>query len=89
MYHGDTTDIGPLIVEVQGKTMSKVQYSDLANNVLDKHKAEVESIIEKGQLGKLMFLVGRTVQEAGKGNIDPQIAEQTLREKLGLPAKEK
>lgn len=87
MYHGNTADIGLLVAEIEGKAISKVQYSNLANDVLDRHKIEVEDIIKKGKAGKLMFLVGRMVQQAGKGNIDPQIAEQVLREKLGLPAK--
>ena len=81
-------DIESMLERIKGDTTTKQVYNKLADSIIERHEVEVR-IIKQGKMGKLMFLIGQMMKDGGKAKIDPQIAEQTLREKLGLPPKAK
>ena len=81
-------DIESMLERIKSDTTSKEVYNKLADKIIERHEVEVR-IIKQGKMGKLMFLIGQMMKEGGMAKIDPQVAEQTLREKLGLPPKAK
>ncbi|KAF4536181.1 Glutamyl-tRNA b subunit protein [Lasiodiplodia theobromae] len=66
--------------------MTRDEYLSLVQGVLDDNPETITAIKEKGQTGKLMFLVGQTVRRGDEGRVEAKKAEEILRELLEIPA---
>ncbi|KAL8676187.1 MAG: hypothetical protein Q9186_007271 [Xanthomendoza sp. 1 TL-2023] len=84
-FHGDTRDIETIIKAENLRLvhLPEDEYVAMARELLHSNPVMVAQIKEKGQTGKLGFLVGQMMRE-GKGNVVALKAKQTLKELLGL-----
>ncbi|KAL9101951.1 MAG: hypothetical protein Q9163_002839 [Psora crenata] len=88
VFNGDGRDIDNIIrSEASRNTMSPSQYEAMAEDIIRAHPDLVDDIKDKGRMGKLQGMIG-LMMRAGKGATNPKKAEEVLRLKLGLPAKE-
>ncbi|KAL8708791.1 MAG: hypothetical protein Q9220_006352 [cf. Caloplaca sp. 1 TL-2023] len=84
-FHGDARDIRTIVKDenLTLVNLSKKEYVAMARDLLDSNPAIVLQIKDKGQIGKLKFLVGEMMRK-GKGKIVAQKAEATLRQLLDI-----
>ena len=91
VFNGDERDINDIIrCESSRTTMSQQEYEAMAEEVISTNPRVVEDIRVKGKMGKVQGLIG-LMRRLGKGKgimVDPRRAEEVLRVKLNLPAKD-
>ncbi|GME39602.1 Glutamyl-tRNA b subunit protein [Neofusicoccum parvum] len=88
VFYGDERSIEQ-IIETENlllRPMTREEYVSLVQDVLDDNPDTITAIKEKGQTGKLMFLVGQTVRRGEEGRVEAKKAEEILRELLEIPA---
>jgi aspartyl-tRNA(Asn)/glutamyl-tRNA(Gln) amidotransferase subunit B len=81
IFNGDEREVGAIIQEdgLIYKPLSEDEYTRLATSVMTEHSHEVKRIRDKGQTGKLMFLVGQMMRRGGEGRVEAKKAESVLR----------
>ena len=90
VFHGDARPINGIIEESAKLSMPVSGYEALAAEVMRENEQAVRDIQQKGKLGKLQFLVGQMMRHRGKGEgvgkveVQPKLAEDVLKRKLGL-----
>ena len=81
VFDGDEREIGA-IIRNEGlifSPLSQDEYTHLAMTVMGQHDDKVKQIREKGQTGKLMFLVGQMMRAGEEGRVEAKRAESVLR----------
>ncbi|EKG22428.1 Aspartyl/glutamyl-tRNA amidotransferase subunit B-related protein [Macrophomina phaseolina MS6] len=88
IFYGDQRPVERIIAEenLLLRPMTRDEYLALVQEVLTDNPDTITAIKEKGQTGKLMFLVGQTVRRGGDGRVEAKKVEETLRELLEIPA---
>lgn len=88
IFYGDQRPVKQVIEEenLLLRPMAKEEYLSLVQEVLDENPDTITAIKEKGQTGKLMFLVGQTMRKGEEGRVEAKKAEEILRELLSIPA---
>ncbi len=66
------------------RPMSQEEYLTLAKTIINSHEDTVRAIKEKGQKGKIMYLVGQAMRLGEEGRVEAQRAETTLKELIGV-----
>lgn len=81
IFDGDNREVGDIIREdgLLYRPLSEQEYAELAMNVMTQHDDKVKQIREKGQTGKLMFLVGQMMRAGEGGRVEAKTAESALR----------
>lgn len=82
IFDGDRREVDTIIQEegLAYRPLSVDEYTDLASQVMEQHHDKVKQIQEKGQTGKLMFLVGQMMRAGKEGRVDAKKAESVLRQ---------
>jgi aspartyl-tRNA(Asn)/glutamyl-tRNA(Gln) amidotransferase subunit B len=82
VFNGDEREVGAIIQEdgLVYRTLSEDEYNQLATRVMMEHTHEVQQIRDKGQTGKLMFLVGQMMRAGEEGRVEAKKAELLLRQ---------
>lgn len=81
VFDGDEREVD-VIIRNEGlvySPLSQDDYNHLAMTVMAQHDDKVKLIREKGQTGKLMFLVGQMMRAGEEGRLDAKRAESILR----------
>lgn len=65
--------------------LSEEEYQLLAQDVMQSNSGVVHQIQKKGQMGKLMFLVGQMMRRGPEGRVEAKKAEEILRQLIALP----
>lgn len=81
LIDGDERSV-PQIVDEEGLRLlplSEDEYTSLAEEIIAANSGVAEQIMKKGQMGKLMFLVGQMMRRGPEGRIEAKKAEETLR----------
>lgn len=92
---GDARDVDAIIREddLIFRPLSEDEYSQLASTVIAKHNDKVKQIRDKGQIGKLMFLVGQMMRAGEEGRVEGRVeakrAESVLRRMILGEGKER
>jgi aspartyl-tRNA(Asn)/glutamyl-tRNA(Gln) amidotransferase subunit B len=82
VFEGDERSV-EAIIKAEGlafRPLTEAEYEVLAKEVMDSNPDMVQQIREKGQTGKVMFLVGQMMRQRDDGRIEAQKAEKKLRE---------
>lgn len=89
-FGGDARSVEQIIRE-EGlllRPLSRQEYLDLAQTVLDSKPDVVKDIVEKQRHQKVKFFVGQMMARGAEGTVEPETAEIILRELLELPPME-
>ncbi|KAL1634815.1 hypothetical protein SLS58_010558 [Diplodia intermedia] len=88
VFYGDERPVERIVEEEKLLLvpMTRDEYRSLVQDVLDDNPDTITAIKEKGQTGKLMFLVGQTVRWGDDGRVEAKKVEEMLRELLEIPA---
>ena len=86
VFNGDERSIDVIIDEenLKLKPLSRGEYLVMAQTVIDENETRVKQIQQKGQIGKLQYLVGQMMRQ-GEGKVEAVKAERILKELLDLP----
>lgn len=78
---GDGRDVDAIIREdgLMFRPLSENEYRQLASTIIAKHDDKMKQIRDKGQTGKLMFLVGQMMRAGEEGRVEAKRAESVLR----------
>ena len=81
IFNGDVREVVAIIREegLAYRPLSEEDYTKLANSIIQQHGDKVKQIQEKGQMGKLMFLVGQMMRAGKEGRVEAKMAESVLR----------
>lgn len=81
VFDGDGREVNAIIREdgLLYTPLREDEYANLANAVMTQHSDKVKQIREKGQTGKLMFLVGQMMRTGEDGRVEAKRAESILR----------
>jgi len=81
LFEGDRREVGAIIRQdgLVYKPLSEDEFTELAMTVITQHDDKVKQIREKGQIGKLMFLVGQMMRIGEEGRVEAKKAESVLR----------
>ncbi|KAF9363477.1 hypothetical protein BGX34_004053 [Mortierella sp. NVP85] len=84
MIEGDDRDANAIIEEKGWKQVNNREELDtMCDNILAKYPEKV-TVIQKGNMGVLGFLVGQVLKQS-QGRANPVIVNELLRTKMGLP----
>lgn len=84
MIEGDNRDANAIIEEKGWKQVNNREELDtMCDNILAKYPEKV-TVIQKGNMGVLGFLVGQVLKQS-QGRANPVIVNELLRTKMGLP----
>jgi aspartyl-tRNA(Asn)/glutamyl-tRNA(Gln) amidotransferase subunit B len=85
-FNGKVSNADDVIVDddLLLRTMLDDEYEALGRAVLDANPREVSAIIEKGQKGKVMFLVGQAMRMGQEGRVEAQKAKAALEKLLRI-----
>jgi aspartyl-tRNA(Asn)/glutamyl-tRNA(Gln) amidotransferase subunit B len=81
VFNGDQREVGAIIQEdgLIYRPLSEDEYNELATSVMTEHNHVVQQVRDKGQMGKLMFLVGQMMRAGEEGRVEAKRAELALR----------
>ena len=81
IFDGDEREVNAIIRDdgFLYRPLSEDEYITLATNVMTQHCDMVKQIRERGQTGKLMFLVGQMMRTGEDGRVEAKTAESVLR----------
>ncbi len=82
VFEGDARNVRDIINEegLAFHPLSDDEYALLAQEVMNRNQDVVQQIREKGQMGKLMFLVGQMMRTGEEGRVEAKRAETFLRQ---------
>lgn len=66
--------------------LSRDEYAALAQTLIDEKPDMVKDVVEKGRVKKIKWFVGQMMARSADGTVEPDTAEETLKELLGLSA---
>lgn len=81
LFDGDEREVEAIVLEdgLTYRPLPEAEYVELARSVIAQEAKAVEQIREKGQTGKLMFLVGQMMRAGEEGRVDAKKASSVLR----------
>ncbi|KAL9624505.1 MAG: hypothetical protein Q9160_001169 [Pyrenula sp. 1 TL-2023] len=84
MFQGDTRSVKQIIEDdhLEFKPMSPEEYKALAHQVIQQNESSVNQIRQKGQIGKIKFLLGQMIRLGEDGRVEAQDAEKALQNVL-------
>ena len=84
IFNGSDQDVESIIDEtsLRIQNLTTAQYNSLAQDMIDQNPKQVQAI-QRGQLGKVKFLVGQMIRTSD-GTLEPLKAEEALRGLLQL-----
>lgn len=86
-FHGDKRPIAQIVRDegLEFKPFSPEEYRTLAHQVVRRNETVANQIRQKGQTGKVMFLLGQMIRLGEDGRIEAKEAEKSLRDVLFPP----
>ncbi|KAH7354560.1 GatB/GatE catalytic domain-containing protein [Pyrenochaeta sp. MPI-SDFR-AT-0127] len=86
VFEGDKRSVHEIVQQenLMFKPLSRAEYISLAQELLDGKPDMVKDITEKGQVKKVKWFVGQMMARSADGSVEPDVAEETLKELLGL-----
>lgn len=83
-FRGDNRSAKQIIEDdhLQFKPMLQEEYEALAHQVIHCNESSVDQIRQKGQTGKIKFLLGQMIRLGEDGRVEAQEAERALRDVL-------
>lgn len=89
-FQGDTRTIEQIIADedLLLQPLSRQEYNDMAQKLLEEKPDVVRDIVEKQQHKKVKWFVGQMMARGAEGTVEPATAEEVLRELLHLPPME-
>ena len=86
VFEGDQRSVHDIVSEegLALKPLNDAEYIALAQSLLDEKPDMVRDIIEKRQVKKIMYFVGQMMSRSADGSVEPDKAEEVLRELLDL-----
>lgn len=70
------------------RPLSRQQYEELAQKLLEERADMVLDIVEKKQVKKIKWFVGQMMARSAEGTVEPDQAEEVLRALLQLPSED-
>lgn len=70
------------------RPLSRQQYEELAQKLLEERADMVLDIVEKKQVKKIKWFVGQMMARSAEGTVEPDQAEEVLRGLLQLPSED-
>ncbi|KAF2800615.1 hypothetical protein K505DRAFT_228357 [Melanomma pulvis-pyrius CBS 109.77] len=89
-FEGDPSSVEQIIAneDLMLRPLSREEYMDLAQKLIEEKPDMVNDIVEKQQHQKVKWFVGRMMSKGAEGTVEPGTAEAVLRELLQLPPME-
>lgn len=86
-FQGDDRSVEQIIADEDMllRPLSRQEYIDMAQSLLEERSDVVKDIVEKGQSKKVKWFVGQMMARGAEGTVEPATAEEVLRELLHLP----
>lgn len=86
-FQGDDRSVEQIIADEDMllRPLSRQEYIDMAQKLLEERSDVVKDIVEKGQSKKVKWFVGQMMARGAEGTVEPATAEEVLRELLHLP----
>jgi aspartyl-tRNA(Asn)/glutamyl-tRNA(Gln) amidotransferase subunit B len=86
-FEGDNRPVEQIITDedVLLRPLSRQEYLELAQKMLEEKADMVKDIVEKQQHKKIKWFVGQMMARSAEGTVEPGTAEAVLRELLHLP----
>lgn len=86
-FEGDPSSVEQIIADedLMLRPLSRQEYMDLAQKLIEEKPDMVNDIVEKQQHQKVKWFVGRMMSKGAEGTVEPGTAEAVLRELLQLP----
>lgn len=86
-FDGDARPVAQIIAneDMLISPLSRQEYLDLAQKLLEEKADMVKDIVEKQQHKKVKWFVGQMMARSAEGTVEPGTAEAVLRELLRLP----
>jgi len=81
VFEGDRREVARIIAEdgLAFRPLTDEDYRALATVVMEAHAGVVQQIRDKGERGKLMFLVGQMMRRGEEGRVEAKKADTVLR----------
>ncbi|CAO2654498.1 Nn.00g112310.m01.CDS01 [Neocucurbitaria sp. VM-36] len=85
-FDGDARSVADIVDQenLHLTPLSQEEYTALAQTLLDENPKMVRDIVEKGQVKKVKWFVGQMMARGAEGSVEPDEAEKTLKELIGL-----
>ena len=86
-FDGETTSVEKIIADenLTLRPLSRKEYVDLAQQLIEEKPDLVIAIKEKQQVQKVKWFVGQIMSRSAEGTVEPGTAEDVVRELLHLP----
>lgn len=86
IFEGDKRSVHAIVQEenLMLRPLSQDEYFALAQDLLAEKPDMVKDIIEKRQMKKVKWFVGQMMARSADGSVEPDTAEKTLKELLGM-----
>jgi aspartyl-tRNA(Asn)/glutamyl-tRNA(Gln) amidotransferase subunit B len=86
IFEGDQRTVQDIVAEekLQLTPLSRQEYLDLAQKLINEKPDMVKDIVQKGQAKKVMWFVGQMIARSSEGSVEPDKAEAIVKEQLGL-----
>ena len=86
VFEGDQRSVQDIVAQenLTLKPLSKEEYMALAQGLMDEKPDMVKDVVEKGQEKKIKWFVGQMMARSAEGSVEPNAAEETLRELMKL-----
>lgn len=90
-FEGDARPVEKIIIDEDMllRPLSRQEYIDMAQQLLEEKSDVVRDIVEKQQHQKVKWFVGQMMSRGAEGTVEPGTAEAVLRELLQLPPENK
>jgi aspartyl-tRNA(Asn)/glutamyl-tRNA(Gln) amidotransferase subunit B len=87
-FNGDVRSVEQIITDENMllRPLSRQEYVDLAQMLLEEKANMVNDIVEKQQHKKVKWFVGQMMARSAEGTVEPGTAEAVLKELLHLPS---
>jgi aspartyl-tRNA(Asn)/glutamyl-tRNA(Gln) amidotransferase subunit B len=85
-FEGDTRLTDQIVQDedLALKPLSGTEYAALAQKLLEEKPDMVKDVVEKQHEKKIKWFVGQMMARSAEGSVEPDVAEQVLRQQLGL-----
>jgi aspartyl-tRNA(Asn)/glutamyl-tRNA(Gln) amidotransferase subunit B len=85
-FEGDTRLTNQIVQDenLALKPLSRTEYVALAQKLLEEKPDMVKDVVEKQHEKKIKWFVGQMMARSVEGSVEPDVAEQVLRQQLGL-----
>ncbi|KAF2711476.1 hypothetical protein K504DRAFT_220577 [Pleomassaria siparia CBS 279.74] len=86
LFEGDITLVDEIIAreDLLRRPLSREEYTNMAQRLIEEKPDMVAAIVEKGQHQKVKWFVGQMMSRGAEGTVEPGPAEEVLRELLQM-----